>query len=183
MTLWQLIAEDIRGMVPDRGHGKALYRLSVVLKLLLYPRIQAVLLFRLSHFFYRWKLTPLAFWLQSLELLLAGAEIHPAARIGPGFCLVHSNGVVIGDRARIGAHFICFQGVTVGDSGKGDGQPALGDWVTASAGAKLLGAITVGDHAVIGANAVLLKDVPAYGVAVGIPARVVKVNAPETTIV
>lgn len=99
MTLWKLMAADIRGMVPDRGHGKALYALSVLLKLLLYPRIQAVLLFRLSHFFYRWKLTPLAFWLQSLELLVAGAEIHPAAQIGPGFCLVHSSGIVIGDRA------------------------------------------------------------------------------------
>lgn len=183
MKLWQLMAADIRGMVPDRGHGAPLYALSVVSKLLLYPRLQAVLLFRLSHALYRCKLTPLAFWLQSLELLLAGAEIHPAARIGPGFCLVHSNGVVIGDRAQIGAHFICFQGVTVGDSGKGDGQPVLGDWVKASAGAKILGGIAIGDHATIGANAVVLQDVPAYGVAVGIPARIARVNAPETTIV
>lgn len=183
MNLWQMMAADIRGMVPDRGHGAPLYALSVALKLLLYPRIQAVLLFRLSHALYRCKLTPLAFWLQSLGLMLAGAEIHPAARIGPGFCLVHSNGVVIGDRAQIGAHFICFQGVTVGDSGKGDGQPILGDWVTASAGAKILGGIEIGDHATVGANAVVLQNVPAHGVAVGIPARIAKVRTPETTII
>ncbi len=168
--------EDIRGMVVNRGGGRVGYAASVVLKLLLFPRLQAVLLFRLAHWLYRRRLTPLAYWLQAVVLRSSGAEIHPAAQIGPGFCLVHSSGVVIGDRARIGAHFICFHGVTVGDSGKGDGQPVLGDWVTASAGAKILGGITVGDRAVIGANSVVLSDIPASAVAVGSPARVARLR-------
>jgi serine O-acetyltransferase len=176
MSLWNLMRSDVRAMVVDRGGGPLLYALSVALKLLLFPRLQAVLLFRLSHALLQARLSPLAYWLQAVALCIAGAEIHPAASIGPGFCLVHSNGVVIGDRARIGAHFICFHGVTVGDSGKGDGQPTIGDWVRASAGAKILGGIEIGDHAVIGANSVVLCDVPARGVAVGIPARIAKVR-------
>lgn len=176
MGLWNLMRSDVRGMVPDRGHGPLVYGLSVALKLVLFPRIQAVLLFRLSHALLKLRLSPLAYALQAISLGIAGAEIHPAAQIGPGLCLVHSNGVVIGDRARIGAHFVCFHGVTVGDSGKGDGQPILGDWVTASAGAKILGGITIGERAVIGANAVVLRDVPAHAVAVGIPARVAKIR-------
>ena len=171
------MAEDIRGMVVDRGGGRLGYAVSALLKLLLYPRLQAVLLFRVAHWLYRRRLTLPAYYLQAVALGKSGAEIHPAAQIGPGFCLVHSSGVVIGDRAQIGAHFICFHGVTVGDSGKGDGQPVLGDWVTASAGVKILGGVTVGNHAVIGANSVVLADIPAYAVAVGSPARVAKIRA------
>ncbi len=177
--LWDLMRSDVRAMVPNRGRGPLIYALSVALKLLLFPRIQAVLLFRLSHALLEIHLSPLAYWLQAIGLSVAGAEIHPAARIGPGFCLVHSSGVVIGDRAQIGAHFICFHGVTVGDSGHGDGQPILGEWVKAGAGCKILGGIRIGDHAQIGANAVVLRDVPSRGVAVGIPARIAKIRAPE----
>jgi len=172
--LASVIGEDIRGMVVDRGRSRLGYALAVLLKLMLYPRIQAVLLFRVAHALHRLWLTIFAYYLQGVTLKSSRAEIHPAAQIGPGFCLVHSSGVVIGDKARIGAHFICFHGVTVGDSGKGDGQPVLGDWVTASAGAKILGGITVGDRAVIGANSVVLSDIPANAVAVGSPARVAK---------
>ena len=174
---WDLVRADIAGMVIDRKKARWRYALEVALKIALFPRIQCVLIFRLAQVFYRSPLSFVAYWLQGLGLRRAGAEIHPAAQIGPGFCLVHSGGIVIGDRARIGAHFICFQNVTVGDSGRGDGQPTLGDWVTASAGAKILGGIEVGSGATIGANAVLLRDVPAGGVAVGIPARIAKVRA------
>src|SRR5580658_8840006 len=99
------VLADIRSMVMDRGHGKFVYFVSAVLKVLLYPRIQAVILFRLSSVLYRWKLFPLAYFFQALEGVIAGAEIHPAARIGPGFCIVHSHGIVIGDRACIGRNF------------------------------------------------------------------------------
>lgn len=177
-SLTAVMKADIRGMVVDRGQGRLGYAASVLLKLLLYPRLQAVLLFRLAHWLYGRQLTPLAYWLQAVILRNSGAEIHPAAQIGPGLCLVHSSGIVIGDRAKIGAHFVCFHGVTIGDSGKGDGQPVLGDWVTASAGAKILGGITIGDRVVIGANSVVLNDLPAYAVAVGSPARVVRLREP-----
>lgn len=171
-----LMSADIAGMVIDRGGSRARYALEVALKVTLYPRLQSVLLFRLSQACYHSRFSLVAYWLQGVGLRRSGAEIHPAAQIGPGFCLVHSAGVVIGDRARIGAHFICFQNVTVGDSGKGDGQPTLGDWVTASAGAKILGGIRVGSGATIGANSVLLHDAPAGSVAVGAPARIARVR-------
>jgi len=175
-NLFSLMREDVRGMVVDRGGGRLVYRASALLKIALYPRIQAVLLFRLAHACYRNRFGLAAYYLQAVGLRRSGAEIHPAAEIGPSFCLVHSSGVVIGDRAQIGAHFVCFHGVTVGDSGKGDGQPTIGSNVTASAGAKILGGITIGDGAVIGANSVVLSDIPANGVAVGSPARVVKIR-------
>ncbi|HEY3329598.1 MAG TPA: hypothetical protein VGK19_06215 [Capsulimonadaceae bacterium] len=170
------MAEDVRGMVVDRGQGRLGYVVSATLKIALYPRIRAVLLFRIANAFYKRRLGILAYAIQAHILKISGAELHPAANIGPGFCLVHSNGVVIGDRATIGAHFICMHQVTVGDSGKGGGQPTIGEWVTASAGSKILGGITVGDQAVIGANSVVLADVPPKGVAVGSPARVVKIR-------
>ena len=177
MNFWRLVRGDIAGMVIDRGRPRALYALEVGSKLLLYPRIRCVLLFRLAQVAHGRRLTPVSLWLMGRGLSVSGAEVHPGARIGLGFCLVHSGGIVIGDRARIGAHFICFQGVTVGDSGKGDGQPTLGNWVTAGAGAKILGGISIGSGATIGANSVVLRDVPPGGVAVGAPARIVRVRA------
>lgn len=175
-SLWQLIHSDVHGMVFNRGKGKIAHFLSILLKLVLFPRIQTAVLFRFSHALYEMRLTPFAYWLQAVGLTLSGAEIHPAAQIGPGLCLMHSNGVVIGDRAVIGRGFICFHGVTVGDSNKDEGQPTIGDYVTASAGAKILGPIQIGDGAMIGANAVVLIDVPPRGVAVGIPARIAKIR-------
>ena len=175
---WELVRADIAGLVIERGRSRARYALEVALKILLYPRIQSVLLFRLSHACYMGRLPLVAYWLQGVNLRRSGAEIHPGARIGPGFCLVHSGGVVIGDCARIGAHFICFQNVTVGDAGRGEdeGQPVLGDWVTAGAGAKILGAIALGSGTTVGANAVLLQSTPPGAVAVGLPARIAKVR-------
>lgn len=182
MNLLALMREDVRGMVVNRNQGRVKYFLSGLTKIALYPRIQAVLVFRLSHWCYTHRLTLLAYYFQAWTLSHAGAEIHPAAQIGPGLCLVHSSGIVIGNKARIGAHFICFQGVTVGDSGKGDGMPIIGERVLASAGVKILGGVTIGDYATIGANAVVLADVPPGGVAVGIPARVVKIREISSSI-
>ena len=177
----KLIRADVRSMIVRRSDSGLLHAASVASKLLLYPRIQAVVLFRLSHACLRWRLHPLAFALQMVQQVVAGAEIHPAAQIGPGFCLVHSRGVVIGDRVKIGSGFTCLHGVTVGDSGHGDGQPTLGHRVRLSAGAKVLGGIHLGDGAVVGANAVVLIDVPPGGVAVGVPARVVKVRPADNS--
>ena len=171
----QLLRADIAFIINDWRGSRVLYALEVLLKVLLYPRLQSVILFRLSQACYQSRLSVVAYWLQGVGLRRTGAEIHPAAQIGPGFCLVHSGGVVIGDRARIGSYFSCFQNVTIGDSSKGDGMPTIGDWVTASAGAKILGGISVGSGTTIGANAVLLRDTPAGSVAVGIPARIARV--------
>ena len=100
----------------------------------------------------------------------SGADIPLTCLIGGGLLLPHPNGVVIHPEARIGPNCLIFQQVTLGTVGSG-GVPVVGGHVDIGAGARLLGPVVVGDHAVIGANAVVVHDVPAHHVAVGIPAR------------
>lgn len=107
---------------------------------------------------------------------VSGADIPLNAQIGGGLLLPHPNGVVIHPDARIGPNCLIFQQVTLGT--RGDGRaPVLQGHVDVGAGAKLLGGITVGAHAVVGANAVVLADVPPGAVAVGIPAKILDSNA------
>lgn len=102
-----------------------------------------------------------------------GTEIHPGATIGRRFFIDHGMGVVIGETAEIGDDVMLYQGVTLGGRtlNKGKRHPTLGSGITVGAGAKILGAITLGDGAQIGANSVVIKDVPKQHVATGIPAR------------
>jgi cysteinyl-tRNA synthetase len=108
--------------------------------------------------------------------VVSGIEIHPAARIGPGFFVDHGVGVVIGETTEIGPDCLLYQGVTLGGTGKEKGKrhPTLGTGVVVGAGAKVLGAITVGDYVKIGANSVVLKPVPEHSIVVGVPGRVIK---------
>lgn len=110
---------------------------------------------------------------------IAGCDVGPGARIGPGLNLPHPNGVVIHHEALIGRDCMLMQQVTIGQLGVA-GAPVLGDNVYVGCGAKILGPITIGDGARIGANAVVLHDVPAGATAVGIPARIV-VRSPDAT--
>lgn len=117
--------------------------------------------------------TPLKAWVifrYRFWSAVSGADIPLSCRIGGGLLLPHPNGVVIHPDARIGPNCLIFQQVTLGTVGSG-GTPVVGGHVDIGAGAKLLGGIVVGDHAVIGANAVVVHDVPAHHVAIGIPAR------------
>jgi serine O-acetyltransferase len=176
-TFFQLVRGDLKVMMESASTNKVKILLTFLMKLVFYTRFQAILLFRLSQLFYRARLTPFAYLLQSYILIISGAELHPAAKIGPGFLIVHSSGIVIGDQAVVGSFFRCFHGITIGDSGKGDGQPVIGDYFTAYAGSKILGGITIGDHAAAGANAVVMIDIPSHGVAAGIPAKIVKIRS------
>jgi len=103
-------------------------------------------------------------------------EIHPGATIGKGIFIDHGAGIVIGETAVVGDNCILYQGVTLGGTGKQSGKrhPTLREDVQVSAGAKVLGAITIGEHSKIGANSVVIKDVPPYSTVVGVPGRVVK---------
>ena len=103
-------------------------------------------------------------------------EIHPGAQIGKGIFIDHGAGIVIGETTIIGDNCIIYQGVTLGGTGKQTGKrhPTLGEDVQVSAGAKILGNITIGDHSKIGANSVVIKDVPPYSTVVGVPGRIVK---------
>ncbi len=105
-----------------------------------------------------------------------GVEIHPAAKIGKGVMIDHGCGVVIGETAEIGDGCVLYQGVTLGGTGKDTGKrhPTLENDVMVSAGAKVLGPLTVGAHSKIGAGSVVLKDVPPYSTVVGVPGRIVK---------
>ena len=103
-------------------------------------------------------------------------EIHPAAKLGKGIMIDHGSGVVIGETAEVGDGCVLYQGVTLGGTGKDTGKrhPTLENDVMVSAGAKVLGPLTVGAHSKIGAGSVVLKDVPPYSTVVGVPGRVVK---------
>ena len=114
--------------------------------------------------------------ISQLARWLTGVEIHPSAKIGTGFFIDHGMGVVIGETAEIGDYVTLFQGVTLGGTGKERGKrhPTLGNHVVVGAGAKILGGITIGDNVKIGANSVVLKNVPPNSTVIGVPGRVIK---------
>jgi len=176
--LWRALSESRDDFAPDLarvqlelGAPEQLFE-----RLLLAPTLLAVYLYRLSHalFVRDVKLGPDV--VSALSRWMTGAEIYYSAEIGPGFKLIHGLGTVIGARCRAGSHFTMYQGATLGDKlGKQtglDARPVIGDYVIVSAGASVLGPVTVGSKTVIGANAVVLDSLPGRCVAAGIPARV-----------
>ena len=140
---------------------------------LCYPSLHAIWMYRLAHWMWRRKMWLAARWLAQLVRVLTGIEIHPGATIGPGFFIDHGVGVVIGKTAEVGSDVTLYHGVTLGGTSLEHGKrhPTLGDRVVVGAGAKLLGAIYVGDDCRIGANAVVVNSVPANSVVVGVPGR------------
>jgi serine O-acetyltransferase len=153
---------------------------------LTYPGFHAIVLHRVAHLFHLggWKLV--ARLISAFSRFLTGIEIHPGARIGPGFFIDHGMGVVIGETTEIGEDVTLFQGVSLGGNGKDRGQkrhPTLGNHVLVGAGAKILGNIRIGEGVRVGSNAVVLQSIPAHCTVVGIPGRVVRTKEkgyPET---
>lgn len=152
--------------------------------LLLYPCIHAIIAYRISHFFYTKKMFFLARLISQTARFFTGIEIHPGAKIGKGLFIDHGMGVVIGETAEVGDNVTLFHGVTLGGTGKHKGKrhPTVGNNVFIGSGAKVLGPILIGDNVKIGANSVVLKDIPAYSTAVGIPAKIVKRKEVKTII-
>lgn len=142
--------------------------------LVCYPGLHAIWFHRVAHWLWAHGHLLLARWLSHLGRFLTGIEIHPGARIGPGFFIDHGMGVVIGETAEIGANVTLYHGVTLGGVSwqKGKRHPTVGDSVVVGAGAKILGPITIGDHTRVGANSVVVKDAPPESVVVGVPGRV-----------
>ncbi|MCI0527936.1 MAG: serine O-acetyltransferase [Nitrospira sp.] len=160
---------------------------SILEVVLTYAGFHAICLHRLAHWLWVRKMPLMPRLTSHIARFLTGIEIHPGAKIGPGFFIDHGMGVVIGETSEIGESVILFQGVTLGGTGKERGKrhPTLGSHVVVGAGAKILGAITIGDHVKIGANSVVLRSVPAHSTVVGIPAKTVVVkdsNLPEMTL-
>jgi cysteinyl-tRNA synthetase len=138
--------------------------------------LHAVFWYRIAHVLYKMKIPLLPTALMTVVRLMSGIEIHHAAKLGAGLLIDHGSGVVIGETSEVGQDCLLYQGVTLGGTGKDKGKrhPTLGSGVVVGTGAKILGPITIGDYAKIGANAVVLKDVPAHASVVGVPGRVVR---------
>jgi len=154
---------------------------SVLEIVLCYPGLHAVWGHRLTHWLWRHNLKLLARWISQLFRGLTGIEIHPGATIGSNFFIDHGMGVVIGETAEIGDFVTLYHGVTLGgvSLNKGKRHPTLADGVVVGAGAKVLGAITIGANSRIGANAVVVKTVPPNSVVVGVPGQVVMRSQPS----
>jgi len=176
-AMFNTIRDEIDSMMARDPAARS--RLEVVL---CYPGFQALLVFRLAHGLWRRRWYLLARMFSQLGRMLTGIEIHPAASIGRRLFIDHGMGVVIGETSEIGDDVTLYHGVTLGgvapsvDSHNQRNvkrHPTLQDGVIVGSGAQVLGPITVGDNARIGANAVVTKDVPRCATVVGIPGRVV----------
>ncbi|OLN23126.1 serine O-acetyltransferase [Domibacillus antri] len=143
--------------------------------ILTYSGLHAIWSHRLAHGFYKRKFYFIARVISQISRFFTGIEIHPGARIGRGLFIDHGMGVVIGETCEIGNNVTLYQGVTLGGTGKEKGKrhPTVKDGALIATGAKVLGSITVGEDARIGAGSVVLKDVPPNSTVVGIPGRIV----------
>jgi serine O-acetyltransferase len=143
---------------------------------LLYQGLHALIHHRVAHSLFQKNLFFIARLISQISRSMTGIEIHPGAQIGKRFFIDHGMGVVIGETAIIGDDVLLYQGVTLGGTGleKGKRHPTIGSNVVIGTGAQVLGNITVGDNSYIGANAVVIKDVPANSTVVGVPGRITK---------
>ncbi|MEI2816067.1 MAG: serine O-acetyltransferase [Microthrixaceae bacterium] len=147
-----------------------------------YPGLHAVWMHRVAHAWWHSGHRLAARLLSTIVRSVTGVEIHPAATLGPGLFIDHGHGVVIGETAEVGANVTIYHGVTLGGTSLDAGKrhPTVGDRVTIGAGAKVLGPITVGHDSRIGANAVVVRDVPPNSVVVGVPGQVIARTHPRT---
>jgi len=168
--LVQKMREDLQAALDNDPAARS--QLEVLLS---YPGVHAVWAYRVAHAMWnkdeRLKLP--ARLLSQAVRGLTGVEIHPGAQLGRRLFIDHGMGVVIGETAEVGEDVVIFHGTTLGGTSMHPGKrhPTVGDRVTIGSGAKVLGPITIGDDVGIGANAVVVKDVPSNNVAVGIPAK------------
>jgi serine O-acetyltransferase len=172
------LGADFRAMAErDPALGEGVF---AFLEALSYAGFWAILAHRVAHLLRALALPVLPRFIQAFARLATGVDIHPGARIGRGLFIDHGMGTVVGETAELGDGVTLLHQVTLGARGgsrpteRGKRHPTLGDRVTVGAGAKILGPIRVGDDAIIGANAVVLSEVPSGATAVGIPARIAR---------
>lgn len=179
MSAWKRLIHEIKADVSAaRDRDPAAQGVSTLEILTSWAGVQALLAHRFAHALDEAGVPLAPRLLAYLTRAVTGVEIHPAAKIGREFFIDHGSGVVIGETAEIGERVTLYQGVTLGGTGfqRGKRHPTLGDNVTVGSGAKLLGPIAVGDDAKIGANTVVVEDVPPYATVVGNPGHPVKVD-------
>jgi serine O-acetyltransferase len=177
-TFAQVVGEVRRDVAAAHARDPAARGVGSAEILTSWPGVQALLAHRIAHGLHGVGVPLVPRSLSMISRALTGIEIHPAACIGQGFFIDHGAGVVIGETAWIGNDVTLYQGVTLGGTGFATGKrhPTLEDNVTVGAGAKLLGAITVGHGAKIGANTVVINDVPPNSTVVGNPGHPVRVE-------
>ena len=175
--LFKTLREDINGYLERDPAAR-----SSLEVLLCYPGFHALVTYRLCHRLWQSRLYLVGRIISHIGRILTGIEIHPGAKIGKRFVIDHGSGVVIGETAEIGNDVTIYHGVTLGgvapsvDSGSQVGQkrhPTLSDGVIIGSGAQILGPVIIGEHARVGANSVVTKDVPRSLTAVGVPAKIV----------
>ena len=171
--MFQFFREDIQTIISKDPAARGF------LDVMTYPGLWAMVWHRVAHAFWKLGARLFARMIASASRTATGIEIHPAATIGRRCFIDHGMGVVIGETAIIGDDCVLYHNVTLGGTSleKTKRHPTLGNHVLVGMGAKILGAVVIGDGARIGANAVVTKDIPACATAVGIPARVVRIGA------
>lgn len=183
--MWETIRSDIDAVLYHDPAARN--RFEVIFT---YSGLHAIWSHRVAHWLFRHRFLTFARIISQLSRFFTGIEIHPGAKIGKRLFIDHGMGVVIGETCEIGNDVVLYQGVTLGGTGKEKGKrhPTIGNHVVISSGAKVLGSFKVGDYARIGANAVILEEVPMNSTVVGIPGKIVKKNGvklrsdfPDTT--
>jgi serine O-acetyltransferase len=147
-------------------------RAGAILKTLLTDGTASMILYRLMQASRRWHLPPVEMFFNKLNVVFCNCIIGRGAEFGPGFVLIHSTGVVINGNVKAGRNIYIEHQVTIGAERRQ--APILGDDIFIGAGAKIIGSVTIGNGARVGANAVVVEDVPAFSTVVGIPAKVVR---------
>jgi serine O-acetyltransferase len=179
MNLLRRVMGEIRADVAAaRDRDPAAQGVSTFEILAGWAGVQALLAHRVAHALHEASVPLAPGAIAYLSRAVTGVEIHPAAQVGPELFIDHGSGVVIGETAEIGRRVTLYQGVTLGGTGfqRGKRHPTLGDNVTVGSGAKLLGPIAVGDGAKVGANTVVVEDVPPGATVVGNPGHPVRVE-------
>lgn len=169
--MFRKMKSDIQAVFDNDPAARSLFEVIFT-----YSGLHAIWAHRLANRFYRRGWFTLARTISQASRFMTGIEIHPGATIGERFFIDHGMGVVIGETCEIGDDVVIYQGVTLGGTGKEKGKrhPTIGNNVVISSGSKVLGSFKVGDFSNIGANSVVLKEVPPNSTVVGIPGRVVK---------
>jgi len=177
-TLRRVVGEIRADVAAARARDPAAHNATSLQILASWGGVQALLSHRVAHALRGAGVPAVPLVIAYGSRAVTGIEIHPAARIGEEFFIDHGSGVVIGETAEIGDCVTLYQGVTLGGTGfeTGKRHPTLGNQVTVGSGAKLLGPITIGSGAKIGANTVVIQDVPENATVVGNPGHTVKVD-------
>jgi serine O-acetyltransferase len=180
--MFRHIREDIQAALKNDPAARSAWEVFFC-----YPGVHAIWIYRIAHFLWNRRLHFLARLVSHIGRALTGVEIHPGARIGRRVFIDHGMGVVIGETAEVGNDVIMYQGVVLGGTSRQRTKrhPTVGNGVVIGAGAILLGPITVGDCARIGAGSVVIRSVPAHATVVGVPAHIARLGngaRPETAL-